>query len=47
VPVLAVAAGVMLLGETISVRLVLSTIAILGGIALAVVGREGTPGAGL
>ena len=47
VPVLAAAAGVMLLGETISVRLVLSTIAILGGIALAVVGREGTPGAGL
>jgi threonine/homoserine efflux transporter RhtA len=40
VPVLAAAGGVMLLGEAISARLVLSTIAILGGIALAIIGRE-------
>ena len=40
VPVLAAAGGVILLGETISARLVVSTIAILGGIALAIVGRE-------
>lgn len=44
VPVLAAAGGVILLGEAVSARLVLSTIAILGGIALAIVGREETRG---
>jgi drug/metabolite transporter (DMT)-like permease len=45
VPVLAAAGGVVLLEEPISARLVVSTIAILGGIALAIVGRERTRGA--
>lgn len=40
VPILAAAGGVIFLTEAISARLVLSTIMVLGGIALAIVGRE-------
>jgi drug/metabolite transporter (DMT)-like permease len=36
VPVIAAAAGVMLLGETITLRLVISSVLILGGVALAI-----------
>jgi drug/metabolite transporter (DMT)-like permease len=39
VPILAAAAGVALLGETVTVRLVLSAILILGGVGLALAGR--------
>ena len=39
-PVLAGAGGVLFLGEAISRRLVLAAIAVLGGIALALIGRE-------
>src|SRR5215218_3037633 len=41
VPVLAAAGAVMLLGERVSLRLVLSGVAILGGVALAFSGRPG------
>jgi drug/metabolite transporter (DMT)-like permease len=40
VPVLAAAGGVIFLGETISSRLVVSAMIVLGGISLALVGRE-------
>lgn len=40
VPVLAALGGVILLAESFSARLVLATVLVLGGIALAVVGRE-------
>jgi drug/metabolite transporter (DMT)-like permease len=40
VPVLAAAAGVILLGEQITWRLVLAAAAILGGVALALLGRN-------
>ncbi len=40
VPVLAALGGVWLMAEPISVRLVVSGVAILGGIALAVIGRD-------
>ncbi|HET9886766.1 MAG TPA: DMT family transporter, partial [bacterium] len=40
VPVLAAAVGILFLRESISTRLILSTIAILGGIALAILPRE-------
>jgi drug/metabolite transporter (DMT)-like permease len=39
-PILAGAGGVLFLGETISRRLVLSAIVVLGGIALALIGRQ-------
>jgi drug/metabolite transporter (DMT)-like permease len=39
-PVLAAAGGVIFLAEAISIRLVVSAIMVLGGIALAIVGRE-------
>jgi drug/metabolite transporter (DMT)-like permease len=39
VPILAAAAGVAILGETITVRLVLSALLILGGVGLALAGR--------
>lgn len=42
VPVLAALAGIVLLGEPATVRLALSTVAVLGGIALVLVGREHT-----
>lgn len=42
-PVLAAAGGVIFLAEAISVRLVLSAILVLGGIALAIIGRERWP----
>jgi drug/metabolite transporter (DMT)-like permease len=41
VPVLAAAAGVIFLGEIISARLVVSAAAVIGGLALALIGREG------
>jgi len=41
VPVLAALAGVMLLGEQVSLRLVLSAVAILGGVGLAISARRG------
>ena len=40
VPVLAAAGGIIFLSETISIRLVLATVLILGGIALAIIGRK-------
>lgn len=40
VPVLAAAGGVVFLGEAVSLRLVLSTILILGGVAVAIVSRH-------
>jgi len=40
VPVLAAAAGILFLKESVSTRLVISTIAILGGIALAIIPRN-------
>jgi drug/metabolite transporter (DMT)-like permease len=40
VPVLAAAGGVLFLAERISLRLLLATVLVLGGIALAIVGRE-------
>ncbi|HVL77309.1 MAG TPA: DMT family transporter [Noviherbaspirillum sp.] len=43
VPVIAAAGGVVLLGEAISLRLVLASIAVLGGIALVVLVKEGLP----
>jgi drug/metabolite transporter (DMT)-like permease len=39
-PVLAAVGGVVLLGEAVSLRLLLSAVAILGGVALAMVSRE-------
>ena len=39
VPILAASAGILLLGETLSLRLVLSAALILGGVALALAGR--------
>jgi drug/metabolite transporter (DMT)-like permease len=44
VPVLAAAAGAVVLGETISARLVLAAAMVLGGIALAIRGRSGVRG---
>ncbi|MDR5779499.1 DMT family transporter [Caballeronia sp. LZ065] len=41
VPVITAAGGVLLLGETLGARLVMSSIAILGGIALVVMTRRG------
>jgi drug/metabolite transporter (DMT)-like permease len=43
VPALAAVGGVALLAETISLRLLLSGVAILGGVALAMAGRERRP----
>jgi drug/metabolite transporter (DMT)-like permease len=39
-PILAGAGGVLFLGEAISRRLMLSAVVVLGGIALALIGRE-------
>ena len=41
VPVIAAIGGVLLLSETITLRLLLSTILVLGGIAMAIVARQG------
>jgi drug/metabolite transporter (DMT)-like permease len=41
VPVLAALGGVMFLHETISTRLVLASLLVLGGVALAILGRRG------
>ena len=43
VPVLAAAAGVIVLGEPVSVRLLGSSAAVLGGIALATLGAPAAP----
>ena len=40
VPLLAAAAGVLLLSETVTLRLLVSTVLVLGGIAMAIVGRR-------
>lgn len=42
VPVLAAVGGVVFLGETISLRLLLSSVGILGGIALVIMSKRGT-----
>ena len=39
VPVLAAMAGILFLGEPITLRFVISTVAVLGGIALALMGK--------
>jgi drug/metabolite transporter (DMT)-like permease len=41
VPLIAAAGGVLLLGEPVSLRLVLASIAIVGGVAFALTGRQG------
>jgi drug/metabolite transporter (DMT)-like permease len=41
VPVIAALGGILLLGEPLSMRLVLSSCVILGGVALAVLGKQG------
>ena len=46
VPVLAAGGGVLLLGERITIRLVLSGVLVLGGIALAIAGRSLLSGRG-
>jgi drug/metabolite transporter (DMT)-like permease len=43
VPVLAAAGGIFLLGETLTLRFVLASVAILGGIALVVLERRAGP----
>lgn len=43
VPVIAALGGVVLLGEALTLRLVLASIAILGGIALVLIERQATP----
>jgi drug/metabolite transporter (DMT)-like permease len=40
VPLIAAAAGVVLLGEPLSMRLVLASIAIIGGVALALTAKQ-------
>jgi len=40
VPLIAAAAGVMLLSETVTLRLLLSTVLVLGGIAMAIAGQR-------
>ena len=42
VPLLAAAGGVLFLSETVSARLILSGLAILGGVGLAIMGRTGS-----
>ena len=44
VPVLAALAGVVVLGEGITLRLVISAVVILGGVGLAISRRKATPG---
>jgi len=44
VPVLAVTGGILLLGEPITLRYLIASIAVLGGIFLVVVERQGSPG---
>jgi drug/metabolite transporter (DMT)-like permease len=46
VPVIAAAGGTLLLGEPVTLRLVLASVAILGGIALVVLGRSYRSGPG-
>ena len=42
VPVIAALGGVLLLGESLSLRLVIASCVILGGVALAILGRQGS-----
>ena len=44
VPVIAALGGIVFLGETVSLRLILSSIAILGGIAMVILERQNTNG---
>ena len=44
VPVIAALGGIAFLGEPLTLRLVLASIAILGGIALVVLQKRATPG---
>lgn len=46
VPVIAALGGVVFLGEAVSLRLVLASLAILGGIALVILEKKPPPGAG-
>jgi drug/metabolite transporter (DMT)-like permease len=43
VPVLAAVGGIVLLGEVLSLRLLIATVAVLGGIALVIVEKTGAP----
>ena len=43
VPVMAAAGGALLLGEPVTLRLAFASVAILGGIALVVLGRSNKP----
>jgi drug/metabolite transporter (DMT)-like permease len=43
VPVLAAAGGILFLGETLTLRIVLASVAVLGGIALVATGRRRAP----
>jgi drug/metabolite transporter (DMT)-like permease len=45
VPVIAAVGGIVFLGEPLSLRLVLASVAILGGIALVILERQSAPGA--
>jgi drug/metabolite transporter (DMT)-like permease len=45
VPVIAALGGIVFLGESITLRLVLASIAILGGIALVILEKQRTNGA--
>lgn len=44
VPVIAAVGGIAFLGESLSLRLVLASVAVLGGIALVILERKGAPG---
>ena len=41
VPVLTAVAGILFLGESLSLRFVMASLAVLGGIALVVLGKRG------
>jgi drug/metabolite transporter (DMT)-like permease len=45
VPVIAAVGGIAFLGEPLSLRLVLASVAILGGIALVILEKQSAPGA--
>jgi drug/metabolite transporter (DMT)-like permease len=44
VPVIAAVGGIVFLGESLSVRLVLASVAVLGGIALVILEKKRAPG---
>jgi drug/metabolite transporter (DMT)-like permease len=45
VPVIAALAGIVFLGESMTVRLVLASVAILGGVAMVILEKQGPLGA--